>query len=46
MMNLSENMDLKNLRNSLAKAQWHFEFILPPAKAGGNSKGNLNMILI
>ena len=41
MMNLLANMDLKNIKiESLAKAYFEIEFIVPPAKAGGNSGGN------
>lgn len=40
MMNLSANMDLRNTKiNCLAKANYGFEIICPPAKAGGNSNG-------
>ncbi len=39
MMNLLANMVLKNLVDSiLAKANYRIEFIVSPAKAGGNSK--------
>lgn len=45
MMNLSANMDLKNIKdNILAKANNGNELFYPPDKPGGNAKsgGNAN----